>query len=422
VSRSSPAAITPPTGAPPHARGGAPPRGRRGPSPRAAGGQATVDYAAVVTVVALVLAGAGAAAASASGLGGVPRTVAHTVRIGLCMVGGDVCRSSDAAAAGLSPCLTSEDVDGEGLTVTILSFDLGGSGSWSVARRSDGSVLVTRLEQGAAGVTGGVGVSLGSLVTIGAAASYDLTLSHGRAWELPSTAAAAQLIAAVKRGDDPPRPTWVFGDAGGELAGSVGVAYPGGSFTALEASAGEAAGARVGRGQLTTYVRVHAEAGTPLGSWASGATGTSAGPDGAGGPLLLGVTRDAHGLRELSFRRAVPGAHGGEVVETVGRLDLRDPANLSAARPLLAARTPWPPAALAALHAVLLRTSQHGTVERAVYAVDDRSHDVSGTIALGAQLGLDYSQVDVTRRLVDASAWTAGSPERRRADCLPSLA
>jgi hypothetical protein len=28
----------------------------------------------------------------------------------------------------------------------------------------------------------------------------------------------------------------------------------------------------------------------------------------------------------------------------------------------------------------------------------------------------------VQRRLVDASVWTAGSPERRRADCLPELA
>lgn len=394
---------------------------RRRPDLRARAGQATIDYAALLTVVALAFAGAGVA--GAAGLAGVPGGVVHAVRTGLCIVGGDLCRPVDAAAEGLAPCLTSEEVDGRGLAVTILSLHLGRSGSWTVARRSDGSVLVTRLEDEAVGLAGGLGIELGPVLEVGASATYDLALAHGSAWELASTSDAARLIAAVRRGDDPPmRPTWRFGDVGEEVAADIGAALPGGHLTVIEASGGTAGGVRVGRGETTTYVRVHAEASSPLVALPSSPGGTSSGPDGRGAPLLLGLTRDAHGLRELSFRRATPGARPGEVVETVGRLDLRDPGNRAAAEPLLSTRFPWPPHVVAALRNILARTASHGTVERAVYAVDDRSHDVSGALKLGVELGVDYSELDVQRRLVDASAWTAGSPERRRADCLPSLA
>jgi hypothetical protein len=389
------------------------------PSPHSRAGQATVDYTALLAVVAVALAGAG----TAVGVAEIPRAVVHAARTGLCIVGGDVCRTSDAAAAGLAPCLTDEQVDGRGLAVTILSVHLGRSGSWTVAGRSDGSVLVTRLQDDAVGLAGGIGVQLGPLAAAGASATFDLSLARGRAWELPSAAAAARLIAAVRRGDEPPvPPTWRFGDLGDELSASAGVTVPGAELTALEASGSLAEGVRTGRGETTVYVRVDGGASSPLVSLPASVRAGSAGPDGGGGALLLGVTRDAHGLRELSVRRATRGARAGEVVETVGRLDLRDPANRAAAAPLLSRRLPWPPAVAEDLRAVLRRTAQAGTVERAVYAVEDRSQEWAGALQLGLEVGLDLSELDVRRRLVDASAWTAGSPERRRADCLPELA
>jgi len=382
-------------------------------------GQASIDYAALLSVVALALAGAGAAV----GLDDLPRGVLRAVRTGLCIVGGDVCRSADAAADGLAPCLTSEEAEGRGLAVTILSVRLGRGSSWTVATRSEGSVLVTRLDADAIGLAGGLGVELGPLVDAGAAATFDLSLAHGSAWELPSNADAARLLAAVRRGDDPAvAPTWRFGDLGAATGAGVGISLPGASLTALEASAGMAEGVRTGRGETTVYVRAHAGASSPLVSLPGAARGTSSGSDGGGSPLLLGITRDADGLRELSFRRATPGSRPGEVAETVGRLDLRVPGNRTAAGPLLSARLPWPSRAVAALDAVLRRTAQLGTIERAVYAVEDRSRDYAAALKLGVELGLDYSELDVRRRLVAASAWTAGSRERRRADCLPELA
>jgi hypothetical protein len=382
-------------------------------------GQASLEYVGLLTAVAVVLAGAGAAAGGAA----IPRAVVQVARTGICIAGGDICRDADAAAAGLAPCLTGESVQGRGLAVTILSVRLGRSGSWTVAQRSDGSVLVTRLQGDAVGLAGGIGVALGPVVDVGVGATFDLTLARGQAWELPSAGAAAALVAAVRRGDDPPvAPTWRFGDAGEQAEAQVGVSVPGASLTALEASGAMAAGVRVGRGETTTYVRVSADASTPLGPLVPEVRGTAGGADGGGAPLLLGVTRDGHGLRELSFRRAAPGAAAGEVVETVGRLDLRDPANLAVAEPLLQRRAPWPPAVAADLRAALLRTARAGVIERSTYAVQDRSHDWAGALKLGLAVGLDLSELDVRRRLVDAGAWVAGSPERRRADCLPELA
>ena len=130
------------------------------------------------------------------------------------------------------------------------------------------------------------------------------------------------------------------------------------------------------------------------------------------------ITSDAHGVREIGFRTAQHGPRPGQVTEWVGRLDLRDPANRAFAEPLLARRLPWPPGVLADLRAVALRTAQVGTVERAVYAVRDDSSDFDVGVHLGVSFGVDHDKVDVEKRLVAASAWTPGSQERVRQDCV----
>jgi hypothetical protein len=105
-------------------------------------------------------------------------------------------------------------------------------------------------------------------------------------------------------------------------------------------------------------------------------------------------------------------------VETVARLDLRVPVNRAVAAELLRHRAPWPPSVAAALRAAIRQAVRTGTVERSVYAVDDGSHSLELAARIGAEVGVeaDYSKVD--RRLVEASAWTAGSQERAREDCI----
>jgi hypothetical protein len=50
--------------------------------------------------------------------------------------------------------------------------------------------------------------------------------------------------------------------------------------------------------------------------------------------------------------------------------------------------------------------------------VRDASSGFRAGVRLGVALGVDASRSHVDQRLVAASAWTHGSPERERADCL----
>ena len=117
---------------------------------RGEGGQAAAEYIAILLVAGALLAGAAAVAAAVPGVG--DRVVA-AVRTGICIVGGDLCRTADAAAAGLPPCLTRERGDRQDTTVDIAVVRVGGHGEWQLALRSDGSAVVTRLEENEVGGT-----------------------------------------------------------------------------------------------------------------------------------------------------------------------------------------------------------------------------------------------------------------------------
>jgi hypothetical protein len=373
-------------------------------------GQASAEYTAMLALVAAALAGVG----SLVGLDSVAQAVAGGVRTGICIVGGDVCRASDADAAGLAPCTVDERTDGGGTTLTIVSLRLGGSDQWTVARRSDGSVMVTRSEGRSAGVSVGIGIEASPFgLKLGAKGAFDFTVGSGRAWELPDAAAARRLLAADD--DDRPPPTWRFGDLGAELDAKAGATIGGAMLTGVESTAAAAAGARIGKERTTLYVRARLD-GPGLRAWLPGGGARRDGP--TTGDLLVELTRERGALREIAFRTVQAGGRDGEVVETVGRLDLRVPANRAAAAPLLAYRLPWPPSVLADLRSVVRRTVQAGVVERAVYAVRDDSNQLEVAARLGLELGFKADRVGVHRRLVAASAWTEGSRERARVDCV----
>jgi hypothetical protein len=375
-----------------------------------------VDYTALLALLAVAFAGAGAATGLA---GGLPAQVAHVVRTAICIVGGDVCRPVDAAAEGLEPCVLDERGNGGSVTLSIVLVRIGEGGEWTLARRSDGTLLVTHSDERRAGVGAGIGLALGE-VEAGATVSLDGTFATGSAWELPSIAAASALLQAARDGRPLAAPTWRFGTLGEEAQARAGVNGLGVELTGVEATARGAAGMRIGKGEQTLYLHAGVELTDPLGALPSDpARGSSGAPAGGRtGPLLLALTRDAHGLRELAFRRVARGARPHEVVETVGRLDLRDPENRAVADRLLRNRLPWPRTVVPALRAVLLRTAQAGTIERSVYAVHDRTHEFNVAARLAVELGLETSRVEVARHLVAASAWTHGSPERRRVDCV----
>jgi Flp pilus assembly pilin Flp len=374
-------------------------------NPRDTTGQATTEYTAILALVAAALVGAGAVI----GLGEVGEAVAHTVRTGICIVGGDVCRASDAAAAGLEPCTVRERSDGGGATVSIAWLRLGDSNGLTVTARSDGSVLVTKAEQRKAGAGAGIGVEASPLgIEFGIEGSIDATLASGAAWEFPDAAPAAAFLA----GRTHPPPTWRFGDAGEVLSAGAGAKLGGVPLTGVEGAATAAAGARVGRGTTTLYIRSKVD--SALYGWPPGTR--VAGP--STGDMIVELTLGSDGPREIAFRRLGRGAGAGRVVDTVARLDLRDPANRAAAAGLLARRLPWPGSVGAELRPLLRLAVQRGTVEQAVYDLRDDSTSFEVAARFGGELGLEADHVHVERRLVAASAWIAGSQERVREDCV----
>jgi hypothetical protein len=353
----------------------------------------SAEYTALLALVGAAFAGAGAVV----GLGTIADAVAGGVRTGICIVAGDVCRASDAAAAGLAPCTLADHTRGEALTFTVASVRFGADDSWTAARRSDGSVVITHVDERKLGAKVGLGVEASPLgVDAGVSGKLDYALSSGRAWEFRDVESAARFLRSSDRDDL--EPTWRFGDVGsvvsGEVAGGLGPL----TLAELQASARAAAGARVGRGLTTYYLRARADA------FAGGVSLPGVDADVAGpstGDTIVELTQDASGPREIAFRTVERGARPEHVVETVARLDLRDPANR----------------AERSLHELVTRAVRTGIVERAVYAVEDDSDGLELGAGLGVSVGVDASETELDRRLVAAQAWTGGSRARERADC-----
>ena len=359
-------------------------------------GQATVEYAGAVLLVALVL-GAGPAVAP----GGIADRVAGAVRTGLCIAGGDVCRPADAAAAGLAPCTTRERFRRQETTVDVAVVRFGGEGEWQLALRSDGSATVTRL----AGADGGAGVGIGlsfSPAHVQAQATALLVARYrgGKQWRFPDErSAAAFLEAAVRDGDVSAarRPDVTWHAAGAGVDGEVALAVAQLATAGLAASAGSVLGVRTEGERRTLTVAVDRDGPHVFGSL----PGMPAGDSGPAS-LLAEVTWAGGDLRELVLRT------GGAAVEYAARLDLRVPADRAAA----AAALRGSPRALAE------RLAAAGVLERDVYALteDRKGFDVAGR--LGVALGLSHHRVTGEKRLVDAITWVRGGPAQRRFDCL----
>ena len=364
-------------------------------------GQASAEYVGVLAVLVVVLGGAGLLVAPPA----LGDRLASAIRTAICLVGGDICRERDARAAGLSPCTVREREKSNGLTATIAFVDLGGGELWSVARRSDGSVLLSVGSEEHGGVSGGLGLELSPLgVHLAADGAAGASFTSGESWLLPDEAAASRFIARLRAGDEPPPATWRFREGGPTGEAGLGAEL-------VEARGMMTLGRRTGLGATTWYLggKVQADAFSGL-----GATGIKL----AEQNVVLERTHDRNGPRELLFR-AVDRLGGDRTVELTGSLDLRDPVNRAIAGELLRPRLPSPPAVARDFEAVVRRTVEAGTVERNEYAVEtsDRGLELSGRLGIG--LGVELRRRSLERRLVAASVWTGGDGrERRRVDCV----
>lgn len=357
-------------------------------------------------MVGAALAGAATAAFALPGLGGA---VVRTVRTGLCIVGGDLCRSADAAAAGLAPCVTGERTARQETTLDLAVVRLGGHGEWQIALRSDGGATVTRLEETDAGGVIGVGAELGPLaasVETAAVARY----RGGKAWTFADARAAAAFLdgamhdAAVQDARAPDV-RWIALE--GDASGEAGVALAELAGAGLAIGASSAIGLRRERARRTITLDLGLD-GLELAGHLPGFPRPGAGRR----ALVADITWEAGELRELALRTAL--ADGGMREETTARIDLREPGALALAERLLRAGT----GTADDLRAVADHAAVHGVVERSAYATSERRRGVSLGARLGLSLAFSHERIRGERRLTGATVWIRGGPPQRRLDCL----
>lgn len=370
-------------------------------------GQAAFEYVAILLVVAAALTGAATLAVAVPGVG---ERVVTTVRTGLCIVGGDVCRSSDAVAAGLKPCVTSQRSRRQDTTVDIAVVRLGGHGEWQLALRSDGQAVVTRLEENELGGTVGVGLTF-SPAGVDAAASASLVAGYrgGRAWRFPDARSAGAFLAAATR-DASARaaraPDLRWHAINGQADGEASVAIADLARAGISTGASNAIGLRSegARRTLTLDLRLD----DPLLSGILHGLAPSAGTQRS---WVADISWEGGKARELALRAAT--GRAGRQEEYSARLDLRDAGNRAEAERLLQPSTSTP----ADLAALAERMRTHGVIEQAAYSVSEERRGFTVAGKLGLALGLAHQRITAERRLVDAIASIRGGPLQRRFDC-----
>jgi hypothetical protein len=381
------------------------------PSPTA--GQASLEYVAVISLVAAVL----VLAAPAVGTPSIAREVARAVRLGVCVAAHDYCRAGDAAAERLGPCTLGSRASGHESEVSLLSFRLGENDEWNVSVASDGSVSMVHAEGGSAALVAGVGAEVGYDVAVEAEASAGLRVQTMTGWRFADREAAKRFIAGLPSSARNEPPAWRSGALGGQ-AGAVAVVKGGGlDLGSLGAGAKLASGVRAGPGDTLTLFGEVSLSDPELRALGSQIAGL--------GPArgVLEYTFAGGEPTQLAFRTVVPGGAGKRATETLRRLDLRIPGNRFVAQPLLGAGMfrPPTPAYVRDLGRVLAWIETEGTIERATYDVEDSSKNFGFMLKAGEELGLSHTAIRVGQRLVDASAKVPGSKERSRFDCLDQL-
>ena len=168
-------------------------------------GQASVEHAAVVVLVLVVLTGAVAVATGLNGAG-VVNAVHSGIRRAICVAGGDDCADFHVQR----PCTRSVDEDVSSKGVSLGIWRVGKDRALTVERRSDGTVVVTAYDD----VEGGVGTSAGLRFGIGRSSAGDeddleatagvegrLRGGWGRSWELEDEPAARDFLRRWSAGD-----------------------------------------------------------------------------------------------------------------------------------------------------------------------------------------------------------------------------
>lgn len=408
------------------------------PSSRPPRGQATIDYVALVAVLAVLL--ATAATLVGGGATGVANAILGQIRHALCIVTGGAC------SLGRQPCVVASDRDAHHVAVTIAIVRLDGDRYVLRERLSDGTVRLTLAHRAG----GGVEVGIGSLLRLRirgrqvstqreARGGAEAVLGYGEVYLARDDREADEILRALGgRGGLPiggggPQPHDVFVEGGGRALGGVGLGGQA-AGASLEGIGDAILGAR--RDERNGNVTVAFNAGSS--GWAL-LSAVMAGPSGATDRQVgFGLTLDRRRRPiELSLSASgtlaagstLPtafagplGVGGGDDAalhlrgrrwELSARVDLRDP-EVAAAWAAFR-RHPSDPDALRAL-AALLRTRAQLDVRS--YAVSSESDGAAAGLAFGLRFGGELDHTTEHSRLLSAATRPPGGLWERRWDCV----
>ena len=368
-------------------------------------GQASIEYVGALALIACVMAAA-AVAVAAPDLAG---TVVGKLRLGLCLVGADICSAEQAAAEGLPPCVVSSNGGGRERGVTLGFLRLGRGGSDLVERLSDGSFRITRSKRYELAGTLGAGVSAGPLFEVGVDGTIGAGFAPGEVWTVDAKTFRAAIAAGGDRDaifDRLPPPAARFHELSSEAGAAITVEATSGEEVGVDAvDGGVSRATELGMrtdadGTKTYYYALHDAELTGVFA--------SLSPEGRDTIVEWRATEPP----QLTLRVARPaGEEASE--EFVGRVTLSDQADRSAAARAVVLGGVLRESALEDVAALMGR---HGTVERLRYAED---HEAGGTdigVRLGVGLGYDTDREWTVRRLVEAELLRPDAAVRE--DCL----
>jgi len=401
-------------------------------------GQGTVEYLAVVLLVALVL-GGGATAAAATGAGAdIATAVPREVIRALCIVRGGDCYRDRA------PCDVASRSKSTSWAVAVAVIKFGHDKTVTVTERSDGTFAVTLDTAPVGGVETSTGarakVSLGKRsFSAGADISAGMTVAyaHGKTWIVRSKAAAVQLAAAIR--DDAPLPPADIDGHDVNVKTSAGASAGGVANVSAGLHAALGGGVQTDRKSgSTTYFFTVGMAGEAAAT-VEGADATASVSGSAGGQFALTIGPDGRWLDlamvstgELAARADLPpqvapiaGAldvptRGGRRWVVESHLDLTEAGNLAAARNLLARlEDPLHPQRIpGAVAALSRRMDDNAVVDARTYAVDEETRGAEGHAGVELQLGGKFEKSTENTRLVAASTRGIDGQWRVRNECL----
>lgn len=384
---------------------------------RSSSGQASVEYIAVVALVAIVFAVAGSFTLQGRAIAAAAMA---QMRRGLCIVEGHDCKEEHP------PCPVASHGDSTEYHLDVALVHLGYGKSAIVERNSNGEVFVTVAKHYDLGATTGLGAGLknGDKIALGGEARAEVLASFGKGetYKVGSEQQANALLGAIRRGDKnlpDPVTRYFDGSVSGNLMGDLrGV---------VDASEGNTLGGRYDRdtGKRTIYFKNTMS----LGAQVSDDTGAGASGE-ASNDLRLALTLDRHnrpidlmaiGSGKLEASADLPpllqpvAGHlptgYGRAWEVEAHLDLTQPgighevmANLLRPQRLV--------------HMLIDRSS----IQVRGYATNDDSDEISGQVKAGLVIGAGRTKSTSSKKLIAAIEHTPEGFWVPRYDCLAAAA